>query len=130
MPHRKRVDAHSVAMIQVRYARRGGTPMFDRRHRVSLRALLVCLVALPPTATLSPNAVAHPTSPVTPPASGELMGHSPLLAGSVGSARPRTQRVSVASGGRQADNESFDPALSANGRYVAFSSEATNLVAG
>ena len=37
-------------------------------------------------------------------------------------------RVSVASNGAQADDESYDPALSADGRFVAFVSYATNLV--
>ncbi|NIQ99396.1 MAG: calcium-binding protein, partial [Gemmatimonadales bacterium] len=41
-----------------------------------------------------------------------------------------TERVSVSSAGAQADYCSEDPAISADGRYVAFSSEATNLVAG
>jgi len=39
-----------------------------------------------------------------------------------------TERVSVTSLGVQADNESFSPAISSDGRYVAFRSEATNLV--
>ncbi len=42
----------------------------------------------------------------------------------------RTVRVSVASNGAQADGPSTDPCISADGRYVAFSSAATNLVAG
>jgi hypothetical protein len=41
-----------------------------------------------------------------------------------------TTRVSVDSAGTQVNGESFFPALSANGRSVAFSSEATDLVAG
>ncbi len=43
-----------------------------------------------------------------------------------------TTRVSVDSNGAQADDESFTlpPAISGDGRYVAFSSVATNLVAG
>jgi len=41
-----------------------------------------------------------------------------------------TTRVSVASNGAQADGTSYDPYISANGRYVAFHSDATNLVAG
>ncbi len=49
---------------------------------------------------------------------------SPLVTG-------ETQRVSVASDGIQANNSSFTfPAISANGRYVAFQSNASNLVAG
>lgn len=41
-----------------------------------------------------------------------------------------TRRVSVGSAGRQGDGASFDPAISADGRVVAFTSRATNLVAG
>jgi Tol biopolymer transport system component len=41
-----------------------------------------------------------------------------------------TERVSVGPGGVQADRSSDEPALSADGRLVAFASEATNLVAG
>ena len=40
----------------------------------------------------------------------------------------RTQRVSVDSGGRQANHLSRMPAISADGRYVAFASRASNLV--
>ena len=39
-----------------------------------------------------------------------------------------TERVSVGRRGAQADRDSFSPSLSADGRYVAFSSDATNLV--
>ena len=39
-----------------------------------------------------------------------------------------TERVSVATGGTQGDNHSFIPAISADGRFVAFQSNATNLV--
>ena len=41
-----------------------------------------------------------------------------------------TERVSVATGGGQANNYSSNCALSADGRFVAFQSNATNLVAG
>ena len=41
-----------------------------------------------------------------------------------------TLRVSVGPGGLEADGDSYDPVLSADGRFVAFYSEATNLVAG
>ncbi len=39
------------------------------------------------------------------------------------------ERVSVSSNGEQANQASFDPVISADGRYVAFMSYATNLVA-
>jgi len=42
---------------------------------------------------------------------------------------PRTTRVSVASDGTPANDDSFSPATSADGRYVAFTSAASNLVA-
>ena len=41
-----------------------------------------------------------------------------------------TRRVSVGPGGRQADGDSFRPALSASGRQVVFDSLSTNLTAG
>src|SRR5207247_5673063 len=41
-----------------------------------------------------------------------------------------TERVSVASDGTQGNKASSYPALSADGRFVAFDSDATNLVAG
>ena len=41
-----------------------------------------------------------------------------------------TQRVSVDSSGTQANDESFYPQISADGRYVAFRSDASNLVSG
>ncbi len=43
---------------------------------------------------------------------------------------PSTIRVSVANDGSQADGGSFEPSISADGRFVAFSSNATNLVPG
>jgi Tol biopolymer transport system component len=42
----------------------------------------------------------------------------------------QTQRVSVASDGTQGDTDSYEPSLSADGRYVAFNSYASNLVSG
>jgi len=41
-----------------------------------------------------------------------------------------TERVSVATGGAQADGDSVAPSISADGRFVAFTSDATNLVGG
>jgi len=41
-----------------------------------------------------------------------------------------TGRVSVGSGGVEGNSDSFDPAISADGRYVAFASYADNLTAG
>ena len=42
----------------------------------------------------------------------------------------QTNRVSVASGGGQANDESIGPVITADGRYVAFTSDASNLVNG
>jgi Periplasmic component of the Tol biopolymer transport system len=53
------------------------------------------------------------------------------LAGpAVASDGARTERISVASDGTQGDEDSFSSAISADGRYVAFASDATNLVPG
>src|SRR5262249_38171107 len=41
-----------------------------------------------------------------------------------------TERVSVSTGGTQADSDSVNPSISADGRFVVFESAATNLVAG
>ena len=49
-----------------------------------------------------------------------------VVAGSASAA----ERISVATGGGQANGQSRYPALSADGRYVTFLSDATNLVAG
>jgi Tol biopolymer transport system component len=46
-----------------------------------------------------------------------------------GSGTWRTSRVTVGAAGQDADGDSFDPAISADGRYVAFASDAGNLVA-
>ena len=64
---------------------------------------------------------------------------SNLVAGDTNSARDvfvrdrqtgETTRLSVDSAGAEANDDSFEPAVSADGRFVAFSSSATNLVAG
>jgi len=41
-----------------------------------------------------------------------------------------TTRVNVAADGAQANNASYDPAISGDGRYISFYSDASNLVAG
>jgi len=51
-------------------------------------------------------------------------------AGSVRAAPGNTARVSVASDGTQSNNDSYNPSISDDGRFVAFESEATNLVSG
>jgi Tol biopolymer transport system component len=42
----------------------------------------------------------------------------------------QTSRVSVSSAGQEGNSRSFDPGISADGRYVAFRSNADNLVEG
>lgn len=60
---------------------------------------------------------------------GDTNGHSDVFVRDI--ATNLTTRVSVASGGIQATGgDSNNPCISADGRYVAFSSSATNLVAG
>src|SRR5690606_42108737 len=41
-----------------------------------------------------------------------------------------TERVSVASDGSQANSSSFSPAISTNGQFIAFASNASNLASG
>ena len=41
-----------------------------------------------------------------------------------------TERVSVDSGGAQADNDSNNPSITSDGRYIVYKSDATNLVTG
>ena len=53
-----------------------------------------------------------------------------ILLPSAGAAVGVTTRLSVATGGAQADGRSFVPAMSSDGRYAAFYSDATNLVTG
>ncbi|GGY07144.1 TolB family protein [Streptomyces hiroshimensis] len=43
---------------------------------------------------------------------------------------PRTERVSTAAGGAEGNGQSVAPAISADGRFVAFASQASNLVPG
>jgi hypothetical protein len=58
-----------------------------------------------------------------------LLALAALLAAlPAGASHDITQRVSVDSAGNQADRESFRPAISADGRFVAFDSIASNLV--
>jgi hypothetical protein len=65
---------------------------------------------------------------------GMVLALGPIFA--LGSAMPAawahgiTERVSVSSGGAQGDSYSAYPALSADGRFVAFYSMASNLVPG
>ena len=53
-----------------------------------------------------------------------------LLSTSLSSSAEDIQRVSVDSSGVEGNDQSTFPSLSADGRYVAFESDASNLVAG
>jgi len=57
-----------------------------------------------------------------------VCGSTVVLAGGISA--QVTQRVTLDSNGVEADESSFHPSISAGGRYVAFHSRATNLVAG
>ena len=54
----------------------------------------------------------------------------PAPATAAGRTPPSTSRVSVSTSGAQGDRVGLSPAISANGRYVAFTSYASNLVPG
>jgi Tol biopolymer transport system component len=75
------------------------------RHPITTLVLLAGLLAVPGSTVLTFTASAAPT-----------IAHA-------------TTRASVATRGTQANGQSAVPAISANGRYVAFVSEGTNLVA-
>ncbi len=57
-------------------------------------------------------------------------GQAPRVTGALTAAASTVIRVSVATDGTQANQHSWQPAVSGDGRYVAFDSSATNLVAG
>jgi Tol biopolymer transport system component len=58
------------------------------------------------------------------------VGVALLVLPAAGAGPGSTTRVSTATGGGQGNGSSFVPAISADGRYVAFYSDATNFVAG
>ncbi len=51
-----------------------------------------------------------------------------LIAPAAGAANAKTKRVSIKQGGGDSNGESFDASISANGRFVAFSSDASDLI--
>jgi Tol biopolymer transport system component len=61
---------------------------------------------------------------------GACLGVALLVLPAAGAGPGATTRVSVGAGSSQGNGRSFVPALSANGRYAAFYSDATNLVSG
>ena len=58
------------------------------------------------------------------------VGAALLVLPAAGAGPGLTTRVSTATGGGQGNGSSFVPAISADGRYVAFYSDASNLVSG
>ncbi|HEX6206730.1 MAG TPA: hypothetical protein VF058_00050 [Actinomycetota bacterium] len=52
------------------------------------------------------------------------------LAGPASAAKPKTRLISRATSGTPGDNDSYNPVLSASGRYIAFESYASNLPGG
>jgi PKD repeat protein len=110
-------------------------------------ALLVPGVAVPTAAQSQPRllaipVVANPPTTAAPPTDAvnglpnRLNGHVPAFnpfnpfPKSVDSTTGTTTRVSVASDGSQGNDWSQGPSISADGRYVAFHSDASNLVSG
>jgi Tol biopolymer transport system component len=83
----------------------------------ALAVAVVLLGATPACTDETPSAAHTRTSETVP-------------AGTAGSRSPRTERVSVDSAGRQANGPSVDAAVSGNGRMIAFTSTASNLVSG
>jgi hypothetical protein len=59
-----------------------------------------------------------------------LLGPAVVLGATAPAWAGSTERISFSSAGKQANNDSADPSLSADGRFVAFSSAASNLVRG
>ena len=51
-----------------------------------------------------------------------------LIAPAAGAANAKTKRVSIKQGGGDANGESFASSISANGRFVAFNSDASDLI--
>ena len=53
-----------------------------------------------------------------------------VTCGTVAAANNTTERISISTGGNQSNGESCNPSISADGRYVTFTSYASNLVPG
>ena len=83
---------------------------------------------LKPTATQVPATKTLPPPTDTPAMPTQTLEPSPT-ASSINEL-PMIERVSVASDGTQGNSFSYAPAISVDGRYVAFTSDASNLVVG
>jgi len=86
--------------------------------------------ATPTSFTIGPGPGTHIVYAQVRDAAGNISAPATGVVDLQASAEPTTIRVSVASDGTQATAESENPWLSADGRYAAFQSAATNLVAG
>ncbi|MVO89248.1 hypothetical protein GPA10_31960 [Streptomyces sp. p1417] len=95
---------------------------------VTLCAALSLLGAAPPlTAPVSARAPAPASAPLSAPAPAPAPARAPSSAPAPAQA-PRTDLVSTAADGTQGDDRSLSARISYDGRYVAFDSEASNLV--
>jgi len=105
-----------------------GGPVAGTAGQPLLLATLTCL----PTATAAVVAADAPTTVTLLGGTGVLGAGVESLTTCASAATGATTRVSVASDGTQANNdsESAPSAISADGHYVAFGSSASNLVAG
>jgi hypothetical protein len=83
---------------------------------------------LKPTATQVPATKTLPPPTDTPAIPTQTLEPSPTTSSI--NELPMTELVSVASDGTQGNADSYNPSISADGRYVTFSSDASNLVEG
>jgi pimeloyl-ACP methyl ester carboxylesterase len=89
-----------------------------------LHVLITCSIALPNLAGAVGVATGAAPAAGAPGQGFPAGAHKPALAPG------DTTRVSVSSSGAQGNDISYDPSISADGRYVAFSSRASSLVSG
>lgn len=105
------------------FARSGGSTVADLQGNYTITGLLAG------TYTVSPSLPGYTFSPdsqtvsVPPDVIGQIFIGSPQHSGN-------TERVSISTSGHQGNGVSYLPSISADGRYVAFYSLASNLVSG
>lgn len=118
----------------------GGTSQISAATTVAVQTAPCPVAAKAPTNTTStaPVAVAEETPAVS--RDGRYVAYTAVqndhaqvflrdtCEGAAASCQPRTSLVSVANDGSPASNDSHAPSMSADGRYVVFSSDAANLV--
>ena len=110
-------NGNSVA--QRTAAQPGATPTATSTATATLTPTVTSTAT--PTFTPTPTQVSSPTLTVTP---------TRTPTSTPGAPTPRTIRISVASDGTQSNGGSIYPSISDDGRYVAFTSDASNLVPG